>query len=212
MTPAGGPAGWPKKTIYINGPVFSPLRGNRNGWPKNSLFLWPRPEDRPDDLKIACGYFLLLCNKKQLISMAPARGLAGWPKNSLRLFLWRVLGSSLRPEIASALGVARLHWLWSDGFNTSHLSKRPAISVDCRPFSPCAFLKTVASNPLCPPRESCDAALEKFTPLACLRRQLSGRSRKPLRDWGVNWTALCTPILLSRAILLQERALAPVIP
>ncbi len=30
--------------------------------------------------KIACGCFLLLRNKKQLISMAPARGLAGWPQ------------------------------------------------------------------------------------------------------------------------------------
>ena len=30
--------------------------------------------------KIACGYFLLLRNKKQLISMAAARGRAAWPK------------------------------------------------------------------------------------------------------------------------------------
>ena len=34
--------------------------------------------------KTACGCFSLLRNKKQLILMAPARGLAGWPKNSLR--------------------------------------------------------------------------------------------------------------------------------
>jgi len=30
--------------------------------------------------KIACGYFLSLRNKKQLILMAPAGGLAGRPK------------------------------------------------------------------------------------------------------------------------------------
>ena len=30
--------------------------------------------------KTACGCFSLLRNKKQLILMAPARGLAGWPK------------------------------------------------------------------------------------------------------------------------------------
>ena len=83
--------------------------------------------------------------------MAPARGLAGWPKNSLRLFLWRVLGSSLRPEIASALGVARLHWLWSDGFNTSHLSKKAGNLCGLPAFFTLCFLQNRRFKSALPP-------------------------------------------------------------
>ena len=45
-----------------------------------ALFLDDARQPKQMAKKIAIGYFLLLRNKKQLISMAPARGLAGWPQ------------------------------------------------------------------------------------------------------------------------------------